>query len=93
MTYRSVRDHHVKKSILMETQLTFIVGIVCFVFVVDFPDKAHRAWGFLSERECTFVLRRLDRDRSDANPEPFNMRKFLRPALNLKIWGLGMIFL
>jgi hypothetical protein len=70
-----------------------LVGIVCFIFVVDFPDKGHKAWGFLTQEECTFILRRLDRDRADAQPEPFSMAKFLRPALDLKIWGLGMIFL
>lgn len=74
-------------------QVTFFVAIICWIFVVDFPDKAHRAWGFLSEEECGFILRRIDRDRSDASPEAFNIKKFLRPALDLKIWGLGMKFL
>jgi hypothetical protein len=63
------------------------------VFVVDFPDKGYNTWGFLTEQECAFILRRLDRDRSDANPEPFNLVKFLRPALDLKIWGFAFIFL
>ncbi|KAF9889375.1 hypothetical protein FE257_007485 [Aspergillus nanangensis] len=77
---------------IMQGVLTFIVGGLCFIFVVDFPDKAHKAWGFLSEQECAFVLRRLNRDRADADPEPFTMKKFLSPSLDPKIWGFGLIF-
>ncbi|KAL4925348.1 major facilitator superfamily domain-containing protein [Aspergillus undulatus] len=77
---------------IMQAVLTFIVGILCMIFVVDFPDKAFNAWGFLNERECAFILRRLNRDRADANPEPFNLVKFLRPALDLKIWAFAFIF-
>ncbi|KAL4919206.1 major facilitator superfamily domain-containing protein [Aspergillus aurantiobrunneus] len=77
---------------IMQGVLTFIIGILCMVFVVDFPDKGFNTWGFLNERECAFILRRLDKDRSDANPEPFSLVKFLRPALDLKIWAFAFIF-
>ncbi|KAL2859833.1 major facilitator superfamily domain-containing protein [Aspergillus lucknowensis] len=77
---------------IMQGILSFTVGILCWVFVVDFPDKAHKAWGFLNARECAFILRRLDRDRADASPEPFSLKKFLSPALDLKIWGFALIF-
>ncbi|CAG8899827.1 unnamed protein product [Penicillium egyptiacum] len=77
---------------IMQGVLSFTVGLLCWIFVVDFPDKAHKAWGFLNERECAFILRRLDRDRGDASPEPFSLDKFLRPALDLKIWGFALIF-
>ncbi|OGE47299.1 hypothetical protein PENARI_c051G11455 [Penicillium arizonense] len=36
---------------VMEGVLTFIIGIFCIVFVVDFPDKAHKEWAFLNERD------------------------------------------
>ncbi|KAL4975307.1 major facilitator superfamily domain-containing protein [Aspergillus desertorum] len=77
---------------VMQGMLTFFVGILCMIFVVDFPGKGYNTWGFLTERECAFILRRLDRDRPDANPEPFNLIKFLRPALDLKTWGFAFIF-
>ncbi|KAL4895274.1 major facilitator superfamily domain-containing protein [Aspergillus ambiguus] len=77
---------------IMQGVLTFIVGILCLIFVVDFPDRGHNAWGFLSEKECAFILRRLNRDRADANPEPFTLKKFLSPGLDPKIWGFGLIF-
>ncbi|KAG2417820.1 hypothetical protein HFD88_000919 [Aspergillus terreus] len=77
---------------IMQGVLTFIVGLLCLIFVVDFPDKGHHAWGFLTEKECAFIIRRLNRDRADANPEPFSLKKFLSPALDPKIWGFGLIF-
>jgi hypothetical protein len=63
------------------------------VFVVDFPDKAHKEWTFLNERECAFILRRLNRDWADADPEAFHIVSFLRPGLDMKIWGFAFIFL
>lgn len=67
--------------------------MVCYIMLVDFPDKAHKSWRFLSDKECAFIIRRINRDRSDGDSEPFSMRKFLRPALDLKIWGFALIFL
>ncbi|EEH38746.1 hypothetical protein PAAG_08473 [Paracoccidioides lutzii Pb01] len=77
---------------IMQGVLTVIVGIIIYIFLVDFPDKAHKAWRFLTKEECAFVIRRLNKDRGDADAEPFSIRKFLRPALDLKIWAFGMIF-
>lgn len=74
-------------------QITGVIGLLTFVFLVDFPDKAHKSWRFLTEKECAFIVRRLNRDRSDANNEPFTLKRFLTPALDLKIWGFAMIFL
>ncbi|KAJ0413500.1 major facilitator superfamily domain-containing protein [Aspergillus carlsbadensis] len=62
---------------IMQGVVTFVSGIICFIFVVDFPDKGHKAWAFLTEQECAF---------------PFSLSRSFRPALDLKVWGLGMIF-
>ncbi|KAL1959898.1 hypothetical protein VTO42DRAFT_566 [Malbranchea cinnamomea] len=77
---------------ILEGVISATVGILCWIFIVDFPERGHEAWGFLSEKECAFVIRRLNRDRGDANPEPWNFKKFLRPALDLKVWGFATIF-
>ena len=62
--------------------------------LVDFPDKAAKgSWRFLSERECNFILRRVEKDRGDSRLEAFTLGRFLRPALDLKIWGFALIFL
>lgn len=78
---------------IMEGIITSLIGLAGFVFTVDFPDQTHKAWRFLSEQETAFIVRRINRDRQDAEPEKFAFRKFLRPALDLKIWGFALLFL
>lgn len=60
--------------------------------LVDFPDRAAKSWHFLNQRECDFIVRRINADRHDGNAEPFSLKKFLKPGLDLKIWGFAMIF-
>ena len=77
----------------LTSQITGFIGILCFVFLVDFPDRAHKSWRFLNERECAFIIRRINEDRNDGDLEAFSLKKFLKPALDPKIWGFAMIFL
>ncbi|KAE8345038.1 hypothetical protein BDV24DRAFT_171001 [Aspergillus arachidicola] len=77
---------------IMEGVITGLIGILTLLFLVDFPDRAHKSWKFLSEKECAFIMRRINRDRSDGDAEPFAMKKFLAPALDPKIWGFALIF-
>lgn len=60
---------------------------------MDFPDRAAKSWRFLNEREAAYIVRRINQDRNDGDVEAFSLRKFLKPALDLKIWGFGLIFL
>lgn len=78
---------------IMEGVITGLIGLLTLLLLVDFPDRAHKSWRFLSEKECAFIVRRINRDRSDADDEPFTLSRFLSPALDLKIWGFAMIFL
>jgi len=77
---------------IIEGILTCIVGIAGYWCLVDFPDKAHKSFKFLTEREALYIIKRVDEDRGDAKPEPFNAGKFLRAGLDIKIWGYAMIF-
>ncbi|KAL4976048.1 major facilitator superfamily domain-containing protein [Aspergillus desertorum] len=77
---------------ILEGVITGAIGILAIIFLVDFPDRAHKSWKFLTERECAFVVRRINRDRSDGDAEPFTMKRFLKPALDLKIWAFAMVF-
>ncbi|EIT76370.1 permease of the major facilitator superfamily [Aspergillus oryzae 3.042] len=77
---------------IIEGVITLAIGFLAFVMLVDFPDKAHRSWKFLSERECAFVIRRVNRDRGDAEPEDFSVKNFLRHAADIRLWGYGLIF-
>ncbi|KAL2866912.1 putative phthalate transporter [Aspergillus lucknowensis] len=77
---------------ILEGVITGCIGILTIIFLVDFPDRAHKSWKFLTEKECAFIVRRINRDRSDGFAEPFTLKRFLSPALDLKIWGFAMIF-
>ncbi|KAF4760140.1 hypothetical protein HAV15_006746 [Penicillium sp. str.  len=77
---------------IMEGVLSCAVGVLTILFLVDFPDRAYKSWRFLSEKECAFIVRRINRDRADGDAEPFSLKRFLAPSLDLKIWGFAMIF-
>jgi hypothetical protein len=69
-----------------------VVAIIGFIFLVGFPDNWTPKWRFLEEKEVKWVMARVDADRGDAQPEPFNFGKYLKSALDLKVWAFAMIF-
>lgn len=77
---------------IIEGALTMFLGIVGYWAIVDFPDKAHTSWHFLNERETKFIIDAVNKDRGDAKPEPWSLKKFLRGGADIKIWGFAMIF-
>lgn len=77
----------------MEGILTVIVGAGGYFLLVDFPDKAHRSIKFLTQDEAAWVMRRIQRDRNDAETEPFSMRKFLAAGKDPQLWFFSLIFL
>jgi len=78
---------------IMEGLITCLIGLLGFAFMVDFPEKAHLSWKFLTEKESAFVIRRINRDRQDGEPEAFRLAKFLKPALDFKIWCFALLYL
>jgi len=77
---------------IIEGIMTCFIAIIGYIFIVNFPDDAHKNWRFLSPREIKYVLARVNADRADAVTEAWSWRKFLRPSLDLKTWGFAMIF-
>lgn len=69
------------------------MGIAGYLLIVDFPEKAHKSWHFLTERESSFIVARVQKDRADALPEPFKLGAYLKNALDLKVWGFASIFM
>jgi hypothetical protein len=72
--------------------VTCLLGIVGYLLIVDFPDQAARSWHFLNQSETDFMVQRIQVDRQDAIPEAFNLRNYLKAALDLKIWGFAALF-
>lgn len=82
---------------IMQGLITCIAGIVGALTIADFPEKAANktksfAIPFLSQEEAAFVVARIEKDRHDAIPEEFNLGKYMRGALDLKIWGFAALF-
>ncbi|OJD11893.1 hypothetical protein AJ78_07423, partial [Emergomyces pasteurianus Ep9510] len=68
---------------IMEGLLTVVVGLIAAVFMIDYPQNAHKNLMFLTKNEADIILRRLEADRSDTESDQvFEWRKFLRPALD-----------
>ena len=72
-----------------------LLAIFSFLVIVDFPEKATNSFGlkFLNQREVDFVVARIEKDRHDAIPEKFQVGKYLKHALDLKVWGFASLFL
>jgi len=68
--------------------ITIVAGLIGWVLIVDFPDKAN----FLSEEERRHVIRRLDRDRGDGEHDPLTTQKVLTHLSDWKIWALSVAF-
>lgn len=79
---------------ILEGVITIVIGFVGYIFVVDFPDKAieRKHWGFLKDNEINFVIRRINKDRGDAECEPWDFKKWLFSGADFKVWSFAMIF-
>lgn len=79
----------------MQGLLTCILGLGAFLLIADFPEKSARKgfqFKFLSEKEAAFVVATIEKDRHDAIPEDFHWGKYLKNALDLKVWGFAALF-
>lgn len=38
------------------------------------------------------MISRIERDRADTERQPFSFSRFLKPALDLKLWAYAFIF-
>ena len=77
----------------MEGLLTCLVGIAGYFLIVDFPELSKKSWRFLTEREATFVVATIEKDRADAIPEPFKISGYLKNAADPKVWGFAWLFM
>ncbi|KAF8859312.1 MFS general substrate transporter [Acephala macrosclerotiorum] len=77
---------------IIEGLITCVLGIIGYFLIVDFPEKAVNSWNFLSSRESAFVVARIEKDRHDAIPEPFQISSYLKNALDSKVWAFASLF-
>ena len=63
--------------------------------MVNFPEQIAKkpAWKFLKPNEVQFLLRRINRDRNDAEAGEFKIKAWATSGADPKIWGFALIFL
>lgn len=75
--------------------MTVVLGLIGFVFLADFPEEAWKGnlIPFLTKRESDLIVARIELDRADTTPMPFNLKEYLKNALDLKIWGFSILYM
>jgi hypothetical protein len=82
---------------IMQGVITVAIGLIGWYFIVDFPELAaipsKMQKKFLTQPEADFIVARIEKDRHDVVAEEFNLKKYLKGALDLKVWGFALIFM
>ncbi|KAI0115890.1 major facilitator superfamily domain-containing protein [Nemania sp. FL0031] len=76
---------------IIEGIITILLGIAGYWLLVDFPDSNRKTWKFLSEKERSWVVKRVNADRGDAETPKFQLRNFLGAGLDWRVWAYGLI--
>ncbi|KAK6536423.1 hypothetical protein TWF281_000660 [Arthrobotrys megalospora] len=78
---------------IMEGIITCMIAAAGFIFIPPFPDdpNAHKTWGFLNKSEVNHIVRKVEADRGDVQPEPFTIGRFFQGGKDLKGYVFGMI--
>ncbi|KAI5302581.1 hypothetical protein KEM56_000548 [Ascosphaera pollenicola] len=72
--------------------LTVCIGFVTYWWMIDFPEKAHLSKRFLTPEEVQVVTQRIQRDRKDADIDPFSWSKIYPHFLDFKLYGFMCLF-
>ncbi|TXT13900.1 uncharacterized protein COLE_00093 [Cutaneotrichosporon oleaginosum] len=73
---------------ILEGIMTVFIGVLGFIFMHEFPDRAK----FLTPEEKEIVRIRIDRDRGDATHDPLTLKKIGKYAIEVKPWIFGIMF-
>ncbi|MCJ1254615.1 hypothetical protein MMC24_002430 [Lignoscripta atroalba] len=77
---------------LIQGGVAYIMGIITYWWMVDFPEKANLSFHFLDEAETKRAVARIQIDRGDVDPNPFTWTEILRHFLDPKIYGFAAMF-
>jgi MFS family permease len=73
---------------LVEGLMTVLLGLVGYVAIIDFPDKAK----MLNAEERAMILERIQRDRADAIADKMTLQKFIKYVCDWKLWIFAFMF-
>jgi MFS family permease len=73
---------------IIQGALTVFIGFMGYLFITDFPDKAH----FLTDHQKNIIITRIQRDRGDAEVDKLTMPLFWEYLFDFKLWLFGFFF-
>lgn len=77
---------------LVQGLLSMTVGIATYWWMVDFPEKAHNSFHFLTKPEVELALSRIRKDRQDTDLEPLSFSVIAVNFLDPKLYGFSCLF-
>ncbi|KAH8732848.1 hypothetical protein GQ44DRAFT_734775 [Phaeosphaeriaceae sp. PMI808] len=77
---------------VVQGSITAFIGIITYFWMVDFPEDSHRSFHFLNKTESQIATARIDNDRGDVKPDPFEWPKIFIHAKDAKVYGFCVLF-
>ncbi|KAI0460534.1 major facilitator superfamily domain-containing protein [Xylaria acuta] len=77
---------------VIEGIFTILLGVVGYWLLVDFPESDRKSWKFLSKKERSWVVKRVNSDRGDVEAPKFQLSEYLAAGLDWRLWAYGLIF-
>jgi MFS family permease len=83
---------------IMQGIITVCLGLMGYIFVVDFPDRSTQPQPitrrpFLTAEEAGIIKARIDRDRGDAVVDSLNLSKVMHHLRDWKLWEWAWLYL
>lgn len=73
---------------IIQGLLTVAIGVLGWIIIVDFPDKAR----FLSDEQRHIIVTRIERDRGDSIADKLTKAKFFKYMCDIKLWLFAYMF-
>ncbi len=78
---------------LIQGTITMFIGLLTYLWMVDFPENSRNSFYFLSLEEASQAVLRINRDRRDAQaPEPFRLGDILIHFFDPKLYAFCVLF-
>lgn len=83
---------------IVQGAITIFLGLITYLWMVDFPEKAANSFKFLTEAEAEIMVERINVDRGDVAAEKFvwsngqDWSRLFAHASDLKIWGFCVMY-
>ena len=78
---------------LVQGAVTCCIGLVTYLWMVDFPEHSQSSIWFLTPSETSLAISRINKDRGDAgDPEPFSISKITVHFLDPKLYCFCALF-